>query len=200
MNRLSQLNETRQSILELCGSDAHAFLKNLVRQQPTQQQQRSQLISVSTDDTENISTLSSRSSNPTTTTTTTTLTMTATQLSVELTNDDDESIPDLANTDFEAVSNLSALSSTNVDLTTDNQATSQATSTLLEIEPSGLETSSSFDKYSLVEEGTTTANEESNLTSESAGTVRKFSSEKPPISGMNMTISINNITEIISSF
>lgn len=151
MSNLNRLNEVRHNIQELCGSDAHSFLHNLV----SKSGQRSRLISTE---------------------------MTSSGLDHSKLSSD--SIPDLVNTDFETSSNLK-----NDDKRIDQQLQSQqqqqqqqATTRDSPSQPfdqKGLETSSSFDKYSLVEE-TTTANEESNMTCESIDTNRNFyETDKP---------------------
>jgi hypothetical protein len=110
VTNLSQLNETRQNILELCGSDAHQFLSNVVARQSSHQpslQQRSRLRST-TDD--------------------------VTSSGLEHSKLSSDSIPDLVNTDFEAVSN------------SDFRASQPKLPLLATTTTTGLETSSSFEE------------------------------------------------------
>lgn len=138
MNHLSRLNDNRQNILELCGSDAQPFLKSLLGKAA----KRSQLISSD-----------------------------VASSGLEHSKLSSDSIPDLVNTDFEAVSNLSRIRIDDQQLVSSQSNQQQG----------GLETSSSFEKYSIVEEATTTPNEESTMTSESVDTSRNFipAVEKP---------------------
>lgn len=111
VTNLSQLNETRQNIFELCGSDAHQFLSNVVARQsshqPSSLQQRSRLRST-TDD--------------------------VTSSGLEHSKLSSDSIPDLVNTDFEAVSN------------SDFRASQPKLPLLATTTTTGLETSSSFEE------------------------------------------------------
>lgn len=141
MTNLNRLNEARDIIFELCGSDAHSFLKNLVNKSNGSQQQRSHLISNATSS--------------------------CLDQSSRLSSD---SIPDLVNTDFE--SNIQKAKDDNLGDKEKEKQQEEDKSAYMDVR--GLETSSSFEKYSMIEETSATtptnltANEESNLTSESA--------------------------------